>query len=74
MQEFKHLQAQGYGAVYFVADHFLLQPKRIEAICKGINDNDITMLTLLMENRTRGLLAVTELAIFGSNNDGCGLI
>ena len=26
----------GYGSVYFVDDHFLLQPKRIEAICKGI--------------------------------------
>jgi radical SAM superfamily enzyme YgiQ (UPF0313 family) len=24
--EFKHLQEQGYGAVYFVDDHFLLQP------------------------------------------------
>ena len=35
VDEFKHLQAQGYGAVYFVDDHFLLQPKRIEAICKG---------------------------------------
>ena len=41
--EFKHLQEQGYGAVYFVDDHFLLQPKRIEAICKGINDDDITI-------------------------------
>jgi radical SAM superfamily enzyme YgiQ (UPF0313 family) len=39
--EFKELQAQGYGAVYFVDDHFLLQPKRITAICKGIADNDI---------------------------------
>jgi len=39
--EFKHLQEQGYGAVYFVDDHFLLQPKRITAICKGIADNDI---------------------------------
>jgi anaerobic magnesium-protoporphyrin IX monomethyl ester cyclase len=39
--EFKHLQENGYGAVYFVDDHFLLQPKRIEAICKGINDADI---------------------------------
>lgn len=39
--EMKQLQADGYGAVYFVDDHFLLQPKRIQAICKGINDNDI---------------------------------
>jgi radical SAM superfamily enzyme YgiQ (UPF0313 family) len=41
--EFKHLQEQGYGAVYFVDDHFLLQPKRIEAICKGLNDENITI-------------------------------
>jgi radical SAM superfamily enzyme YgiQ (UPF0313 family) len=39
--EFKQLQKDGYGAVYFVDDHFLLQPKRIQAICKGINDNGI---------------------------------
>lgn len=43
VDEFKHLQAQGYGSVYFVDDHFLLQPRRIEAICKGINDNGITI-------------------------------
>jgi len=43
VDEFKHLQAQGYGAVYFVDDHFLLQPKRIEAICKGINDAGVTI-------------------------------
>lgn len=43
VEEFKHLQALGYGSVYFVDDHFLLQPKRIEAICRGINDNDITI-------------------------------
>ncbi len=41
--EFKHLQAQGYGSVYFVDDHFLLQPKRIEAICKGIVDSGVTI-------------------------------
>lgn len=34
--ELKHLEEQGYGSVYFVDDHFLLQPKRIEAICAGI--------------------------------------
>ncbi|MCC6608666.1 MAG: B12-binding domain-containing radical SAM protein [Burkholderiales bacterium] len=39
--EMKQLQADGYGAVYFVDDHFLLQPRRIQTICKGINDNDI---------------------------------
>ncbi len=43
VDEFKHLQELGYGSVYFVDDHFLLQPKRIEAICKGLNDNDITI-------------------------------
>ncbi len=43
VEEFKHLRSQGYGAVYFVDDHFLLQPKRIEAICRGINDNRITI-------------------------------
>jgi anaerobic magnesium-protoporphyrin IX monomethyl ester cyclase len=43
IEEFKHLQAQGYGSVYFVDDHFLLQPRRIEAICKGINDNGINI-------------------------------
>jgi radical SAM superfamily enzyme YgiQ (UPF0313 family) len=43
VDEFKHLQALGYGAVYFVDDHFLLQPKRIEAICNGINDAGVTI-------------------------------
>ena len=38
LAEFEQLKKDGYGAVYFVDDHFLLQPKRIEAICKGIND------------------------------------
>ena len=41
--EFEHLQSLGYGAVYFVDDHFLLKPKRIEAICKGINDANVTI-------------------------------
>ncbi|HXX93101.1 MAG TPA: radical SAM protein [Planctomycetota bacterium] len=36
IEEFKHLRDQGYGSVYFVDDHFLLQPKRIEAICDGL--------------------------------------
>jgi len=39
--ELEHLQASGYGSVYFVDDHFLLQPKRIEAICQGINERDV---------------------------------
>jgi radical SAM superfamily enzyme YgiQ (UPF0313 family) len=43
IDEFKHLQKNGYGAVYFVDDHFLLQPKRIEAICTGINDAGVTI-------------------------------
>jgi len=43
LQELAHLQALGYGAVYFVDDHFLLQPKRIEAICQGIADAGITI-------------------------------
>ncbi len=41
--EFKHLQEQGYGSVYFVDDHFLLQPKRIEAICHAIKQNAISI-------------------------------
>ena len=43
VDEFKHLQELGYGAIYFVDDHFLLQPKRIESICKGLNDRGITI-------------------------------
>ena len=43
VDEFKHLQELGYGSVYFVDDHFLLQPKRIEAICTGINEADVTI-------------------------------
>jgi radical SAM superfamily enzyme YgiQ (UPF0313 family) len=38
VNELKYLEAQGYGAVYFVDDHFLLQSKRIEAICNGVID------------------------------------
>jgi len=43
VDEFTYLQQLGYGAVYFVDDHFLLQPKRIEAICQGINDRGVTI-------------------------------
>lgn len=43
VKEMKELQDEGYGAVYFVDDHFLLQPKRIQAICNGINENAITI-------------------------------
>lgn len=38
VNELKYLEEQGYGSVYFVDDHFLLQPKRIEAICNGVID------------------------------------
>jgi radical SAM superfamily enzyme YgiQ (UPF0313 family) len=41
--EFQHLQALGYGSVYFVDDHFLLQPKRIQAICEGIRQHGVTI-------------------------------
>lgn len=43
IEEFKVLQKQGVGSVYFVDDHFLLQPKRIEAICEGIIREGITV-------------------------------
>ncbi len=43
VEEFKYLQNLGYGAVAFVDDHFLLQPKRIEAICSGINNAGVTI-------------------------------
>lgn len=43
VKEFEHLQKLGYRSVYFVDDHFLLQPKRIEAICKGIGERKITI-------------------------------
>ena len=43
LDELTYLQGLGYGAVAFVDDHFLLQPKRIEAICKGIEDRGITI-------------------------------
>ncbi len=41
VKEFQYLQNLGYGSVYFVDDHFLLQPKRIEAICTGLTDHHI---------------------------------
>ena len=41
--EFEQLRREGYGSVYFVDDHFLLQPKRIEAICTGINEAGVTI-------------------------------
>ena len=41
--ELKQLEEDGYGTVFFVDDQFLLRPKRIEAMCKGINDNNLTI-------------------------------
>jgi len=41
VKELQELDENGYGSVFFVDDHFLLQPKRIEAMCKGINDHDL---------------------------------
>jgi radical SAM superfamily enzyme YgiQ (UPF0313 family) len=41
--ELERLEKDGYGAVYFVDDHFLLQPKRIEAICRGIREKGLTI-------------------------------
>ncbi len=34
--ELRRLHRQGYESVYFIDDHFLIQPARIEAICRGI--------------------------------------
>ncbi|MGE0471257.1 MAG: radical SAM protein [Nitrospira sp.] len=41
--ELKYLEGLGYESVGFVDDHFLLQPKRIEAICKGIMDEKLSI-------------------------------
>ncbi len=43
VKELEHLEAHGYGSVYFVDDHFLLQPKRIEAICDGITSAGLSI-------------------------------
>lgn len=43
VKELQYLEDHGYGSVYFVDDHFLLQPKRIEAICDGIMASDLTI-------------------------------
>jgi anaerobic magnesium-protoporphyrin IX monomethyl ester cyclase len=43
VDELTHLQNLGYGTVYFVDDHFLLQPKRIAAICNGISASGVTI-------------------------------
>ncbi|MDH4081784.1 MAG: B12-binding domain-containing radical SAM protein, partial [Nitrospira sp.] len=41
--ELKYLEALGYESVGFVDDHFLLQPKRIEAICNGIMEAKLSI-------------------------------
>jgi anaerobic magnesium-protoporphyrin IX monomethyl ester cyclase len=41
--ELVYLQQLGYGSVYFVDDHFLLNSKRIEAICQGIGEKGVTI-------------------------------
>ena len=43
VNELTYLEAHGYGSVYFVDDHFLLQPKRIDAICKGVTDAGLSI-------------------------------
>jgi len=43
LAEMKQLERDGYGSVYFVDDHFLLQPKRIEALCKGIEAEGLAL-------------------------------
>lgn len=43
LAELEQLHAQGYGAVSFVDDQFLVWPKRIEAICQGINQRGIDL-------------------------------
>lgn len=43
VDELKYLEKHGYGAVYFVDDHFLLQPKRIEAICHGVTSAGLSI-------------------------------
>jgi radical SAM superfamily enzyme YgiQ (UPF0313 family) len=43
VDELKYLEGHGYGSVYFVDDHFLLQPKRIEAICNGVTNAGLSI-------------------------------
>jgi len=43
VDELKYLEEHGYGTVYFVDDHFLLQPKRIEAICHGVTSAGLSI-------------------------------
>ncbi|MEE9229167.1 MAG: radical SAM protein [Acidobacteriota bacterium] len=41
VEELKQLERDGYESVFFVDDHFLLKPRRIDGMCKGINDNKL---------------------------------
>jgi radical SAM superfamily enzyme YgiQ (UPF0313 family) len=41
VEELKQLDRDGYRSVFFVDDHFLLNPKRIESMCDGINENHL---------------------------------
>ena len=41
--ELRQLQRQGYESVYFIDDHFLIQPRRIEAICRGMIEEGIRL-------------------------------
>jgi radical SAM superfamily enzyme YgiQ (UPF0313 family) len=43
LAELQQLEDDGYGGVFFVDDHFLLRPQRIEAICQGIIDRGLTL-------------------------------
>jgi radical SAM superfamily enzyme YgiQ (UPF0313 family) len=43
VEELRHLEEAGYKSVYFVDDNFLLQPKRIEAICERIIEAGLTI-------------------------------
>jgi len=43
LAELQQLEREGYGSVYFVDDHFLLQPQRIEAICRGVAAAGLTL-------------------------------
>lgn len=41
--EMKLLERQGYRSVYFLDDNFLLQPSRIEALCRLIKKEGLTL-------------------------------
>jgi radical SAM superfamily enzyme YgiQ (UPF0313 family) len=41
VEELKQLEKDGYESVFFVDDHFLLRPQRIQEMCDGIVDNKL---------------------------------